>query len=286
MPAQRTHREAVVVSLVVQLQLMAEILKRIEPVGGIEPLVVLPVAALHFSVVPWRKRADQFVPDPQLFQTHLKNGRLIRTAIRGKTFCKLLSVVRLHALYGARKSFYQVFQKKHGGVGTVLLKSLYKAPAGVFVNGSVLIELLPFGLVHKADGRDKFHVNLDTLTGMVHLLIRLGDILGVRRFDRGKALLFKETIKAGDRTLITALHKFDPEDDEAGIGITPAHIGDEFDLLWSVLTGMMVRSSGFVAKGFDRAIETVFPAVNILPVSLIFDGSVGNAILFSIPDKG
>ena len=66
MPAKRTHREAVVVSLVVQLQLMAEILKRIEPVSGIEPLVVLPVAALHFPVVPWRKRTDQLVPDPQL----------------------------------------------------------------------------------------------------------------------------------------------------------------------------------------------------------------------------
>ena len=82
-----------------------------------------------------------------------------------------------------------MLQKEHGGVGAVLLKSLYKAPAGVFVNGSVLIELLTFGLVHKADGRDKFHVDLDALTGMVHLLIRLGDILGVRRFSSGKIYL-------------------------------------------------------------------------------------------------
>ena len=67
MPAQRTHGETVVVPPVVQLQLPAKILKGIKPVGGIEPLVVLTVAAFHFPVVPWRKRTDQLVPDPQLF---------------------------------------------------------------------------------------------------------------------------------------------------------------------------------------------------------------------------
>ena len=282
MPAQRTHGKTVVVPLVVKLQLLAEILKGIEPVGGIEPLVVFPVAALHFPIVPWRKRADQLVPDPQLFQTHLKNGRLIRTAIRGKTFCKLLSVVRLHALYGARKSFYQVLQKEHGGVGAVLLKSFYKAPAGVFVNGSVLIELLSFSLVHKADGRNKFHVDLDALAGMIHLLIRLGDILGIRRFYSGKALLFQETIKAGDRTLIAALHKFDPEDDEPCIGIAPAHIGDEFNLIRGMLVGMMVRSTGSVPEGFDGAVEAVFPAVDILSVGLIASCSIGDTIFVSV----
>lgn len=253
--------------------------------GGIEPLVVLPVAAFHFPIVPWRKRTDQFVPDPQLLQPNLEDGRFIRTAIRGKTFCKLLSVVCLHTLYGARKSFYQVLQKEHGGVGTVLLKSLYKAPTGVFVNGSVLIELLSFGLIHKADGRDKFYVDLDALIGMIHLFIRLGDILGVRRFDSGKALLFQETVKAGDRTLIASLHKFDPENDEPGLRITPAHIRDELDLIRGMLVGMMVRPSGSVPEGFNGAVKAVFPAANILPVGFIASGS-GDTIFIRVTDEG
>ena len=168
----------------------------------------------------------------------------------------------------------------------MFFKSFYKAPAGVFVNGSVLIELLSFGLVHKTDGRDKFHVDLDALAGMVHLLIRFGDILGVRRFYSGKALLFEETIKAGDRALIAALHELDPEDDEPGVRITPAHIGDEFDLIRGMLVGMMVWSPGSVTQGLNGAVKAVFPAVNVLPVGLITSGGVRDAIFIRVTDEG
>ena len=168
----------------------------------------------------------------------------------------------------------------------MLLESLYKAPAGVFVNGGVLIELLSLCLVHQTDGRDELHVDLDALAWMVHLLVRLGDVLWVGWFNGGKALLFEETVKAGDGTIVTTLHELDPEDDEAGIGITPAHIGDEFDFIRGMLVRMVVRPPGSVTQGLYGAIKASFPAVDVLPVSLIFDSSVGNTIFISIPDKG
>ncbi len=103
---------------------------------------------------------------------------------------------------------------------------------------------------------------MNALTGGIHLLIRFRDILGVSRFDSGKALFFQETVKTRNRTLITALHKFDPEDDETGVRITPAHIGDVLDLIRGMLVEMMMGLSGSVPEGFDGAVEAVFPAVD------------------------
>ena len=49
-PPQRPHGEAVVAPPVVYLKLLCEILKGIEGMGSVEPLIVLPVAALHLGV--------------------------------------------------------------------------------------------------------------------------------------------------------------------------------------------------------------------------------------------
>ena len=66
----------------------------------------------------------------------------------------------------------------------MLFKSLHKTPFEILINGSVLIKMIPFGFVYKADRREKFHIDMDVLSGMVHLLIRFGDILWVRRMNR------------------------------------------------------------------------------------------------------
>jgi hypothetical protein len=45
-----------------------------------------------------------------------------------------------------------------------------------------------------------------------------------------------------------------------------------------MLTGRVVRSSGEVSEGFNGAVKATFPAVEILPVGFIFNGSFGNSI--------
>lgn len=67
-----------------------------------------------------------------------------------------------------------------GGVGIMLFKGLYKAPAGRLINGRILEELFTNDLtVFQTGRRNKFHIHLDPLPGIIHLFVRLGDILGI-----------------------------------------------------------------------------------------------------------
>ena len=252
--------------------------------GGIEPLIVLPVAALHFAVMPWRIGADYLMPDAMLPQMYLKKGGLV--PVGGKTVGKFGAIVRLDALNGAGESFYKVFHKEGGGISAVLLKGFHKAPPGILIHGGILEELLPDNpAVYKAGGGDKFHVHLNALPRMVHLLIRLGGIFGVRRVDSHNALLFEETVQPGDGTGIAALRELDPENDKAGVGVTPAHIGNELDFFRGMLVRVVVWPPGTVTQGFNGAVITAFPAVDILPVSLVLDSGFGNPIFVSIFNK-
>ena len=112
------------------------------------------------------------------------------------------------------------------------------------------------------------------------------DLFGVGGMDRHNSLFSEEAVKAGNGTGIASLSELDPEDHKAGIRIAPAHMGDEFPLIGGMLVGMMVRPSGAIAQRVPGAVITAFPAVNILPVGLIFDSGFGDPILFSITNQG
>lgn len=252
--------------------------------GCIEPLIVLPVAAFHLAVMPWRIGTDYLVPDAVLLQTHLEKGGLI--PVGGEAVGKFGAVIRLDALNQAGEGFHKVFHKQCGGIGAVLFKGFHKAPPGILVNGGILEKMFADNpAVHKAGRGDEFHIHLYTLSGMVHLLIRLRDIFGVRGMESHNALLFEEAVKTGDGAGVTALHEFNPENDEAGIRVTSAHIEDEFDFVRGVLVGMMVGPAGEVTQGVNGTVKASFPAVNVLPVGFISDGSFGNPIFFSVFNK-
>lgn len=79
------------------------------------------------------------------------------------------------------------------------LKGFHIAPSGILVNGSILEKLLSNdAAVYEADRRDKFHVNLDTLAGVVHLLIGFWDIPGVRGMYSHDTLFFEEAVQSRD----------------------------------------------------------------------------------------
>lgn len=274
----------VVIPIVVPLELLLEVLEAVKGVCGIEPFIVLPVTSFHLPVVPGCVWPDQLMLYPMCSQMFLKQGRLV--PLCGETVGEFCPIICLNAFDSIREGLYQMLQEYSGGIGAVFLKCFHIPPAGVFVDGGVLIKFLPFCFIHETDGRDEFHINLHLLAGMIHLCIRLWDILGIRRMDRHNAPFSEEAIEAGDGALIITLSEFHPEDDETGIGIPSAHIGDKLDLLRGMLVGMMVRPSGFVPKGLDRAVKTFFPAVDILPVGLKLDGGLGDTIFFSVTDQG
>ena len=62
---ERSHGE-VVGAAVMDSELLCKVVQRIERMAGIEALLILAVAALHFAVVPRRIRTDQLMPDTQL----------------------------------------------------------------------------------------------------------------------------------------------------------------------------------------------------------------------------
>ena len=105
----------------------------------------------------------------------------------------------------------------------MLFKGLYKAPAGILINDRILEELFTNDLtVFQTGKRNKFYIHLDPLTGMIHLFVRLWDILGIGRVNCHNALLFQEAEEAGNGTGIAALSELDPKDHQAGVRIASA----------------------------------------------------------------
>lgn len=49
-----------------------------------------------------------------------------------------------------------------------------------------------------------------------------------------------------------------------------------------MLIGMAVRPAEEVTHGFNRAVKATFPAVDVLPVDFILNGSISNPILLYI----
>ena len=280
-PTERAHREEVVIPAVITPELGREVLKGIERVRGVKAFVVLAVAALDLAVVPGRERPDLLVADPVFHQPDLEEGRIVPGS-SGEALGEFRTVIRLNTFDRNRKGLEQVFEEEGGGKGASLVKGFDIAPTGVFVDGGVLVELLTGGVTYEAGSRDKLDVDLDALSGIPHLLVRLRDVLGVRRFDSHDALAFEDAVEAGDGTLVAALHKLDPEDDEAGVWVSAAHIGDKFELLRGMLSWMAVRTSGTVAEGLPGTVVAVLPAVDLLAVDAVTDRGPGDAVLLGV----
>lgn len=253
--------------------------------GCIEPFIIFPVAPFHFSIMPGCKRPDELMPNAMLLQVCLeKSGSVL---LRGEAVCELRSVVCLDAFDGTREGLDQVVNEHGGRIGAMLFKSFHKPPAGEFINGGVLEELSTDDFwILEAGRRDKFHIHLNTLARVTHLLIRLGDILGIRRFNGHNALPSEETVQPGDRTGIAPLPELNPENNQPGIRVAPTHVPDESNLRRGMLVRMVMGSSGAVAQGLDGAIIPAFPAINVLPVGFIFGGSFRDTIFISIINEG
>lgn len=99
----------------------------------------------------------------------------------------------------------------------VLLKRFEDTESAILVNGCILVKLLFFRFSHKTNVRNVFHIDLDTLTRILHLLIWLGNIFGIRQLYRHLAASGKHSIQAGDGSGITTLAQLDPERDQTGM---------------------------------------------------------------------
>ncbi len=63
------------------------------------------------------------------------------------------------------------------------------------------------------------------------------------------------------------LPQLHPKHHQTGIGVPPAHVLDELDLLWTVLVRVAVRPVGTIFQRLQRTVIELHPAVDVLPVS-------------------
>ena len=79
-------------------KLVCKVIQRVKRMGGIEVLLILAVAVLHFTVMSQSIRANRFMPDAQLFSRFFKQRWQIAFAV-GKTVRKLKPVAHLNVLH-------------------------------------------------------------------------------------------------------------------------------------------------------------------------------------------
>ena len=102
-PSQGPHGKVIVIPAVIHLQLFCKVLKGIKQVGGIEPFIVLPVAAFYLSIMPGSKGPDDFVADPMHFQVFLEESGLF--PVSGKAVGKFRPIVCLDTFDRTGKGF-------------------------------------------------------------------------------------------------------------------------------------------------------------------------------------
>ena len=228
-----------VIPSTVNCKLLFEIVKREEMVSCIEILVVLAVGTLNLTIMPRRIRTDQLVAEAHHGGSFLKESRLV--AVGGETVGELGAIVGLYTFNGEAVFFEErrgVLQKSRRAEGTQLLKGFQITKSGKLVKSGILIIFLSACLTDQTSSRNVFHVDLYTLAGILHLLVRLWDILRVRRLNRHLPVAAQYTVYAGDASLVTALHKFHPKHDQSRVRVSPSHICKQLQFFRCVLVRM------------------------------------------------
>ena len=84
----------------------------------------------------------------------------------GKPLCEFHTVVGLDTFNGHGETPDQMLKESCGRIGAVFLKSFHITPAGVFINGGILIELFTLRLIDQTAGRNKLYIDLYPLSGI------------------------------------------------------------------------------------------------------------------------
>ena len=211
--------------------------------SGIKILVILAVRTFDFAVVSRCIWSDELVPYTHIGGGFLKKSKFV--PVRSKTIGELDAVVGLYT-FNRETVFFEercgVLQKSRRAEGAQLLEGFQITKTGKLIKGGILVVFLAACLTDQTGSRDVFHVDLYTLTGILHLLIQFRNVLGIRRSDRHLPAAAQDAIYAGDASCIPPLHEFHPKHDQSRVWIPAPHIGDQLQFLRCVLVRMAVGS--------------------------------------------
>ena len=268
-PVERPHGEIIILPLP-DSELPGEVIEGIESMAGVEFFIVFSVAAFHLAIMPRCKGADLLVPDAELGQCFLKECQRPFLAV-SHFVGKLKSVVCLDTLNGIRELFYHMLDKLGGRIGALLLEGFQIPKAAVLINESILIILFSRRIPNQTYTWNIFHIYLNSLSGILHLLIRFRNIFGVWKLDRLTIDPAQELVQTGDGSGIAPLPEFDPKYNQTGMWVPAAHIPNEGNFLFCMLIRVTVRAVRAVCKRTNRPIIFLPPAVDILSAGLVVD---------------
>lgn len=289
-PGKGAHGESIVLALA-DGELFLEVGEGEELVGSVEVLVVFAVAALDLSIVPGSIRTDELVADAELRKGGFEKGG--QGLLPGdEAVGKLRAVIGLHALNGEREFVGTMVDELSRGKGAAFGEGFQVTEAAIFVNKGVLIEMpsvflrFPHGLPDQTAFRDEFDVDLDPLAGILHLLVGLGDIFGIRQLHGHLSTIAQKAVQPGDRAGIAPLLQFDPEHHQPGIGVPAPQVIDQSDLALLMLVWVVMRPARSILEAFQRPVVSFAPAVDILSVSAVPDCCFCHPVLVRIFDQG
>ena len=267
-------------------ELPGEVLQGKESVRRIEALLILAVAALHFTVVTRRIGADELVPDTQLGGSRLKESGSVLFAGK-ETVGELNAVVGLNALHSdtpAGIPLDQLFQEIGGGIGGLFRVGGQEAQTGELVNGSVLVQA-QLRVCNAAAG-DHLHIHLDALAGISHLLVGLWPVDRFLLFGWKQSQLSHDPEQALRTAGVAPLPQPVPQFHHAQAGIAAAHIPDQLQLRLCVLVGMAVGPSGLTGQRLRRSIPACFPKVDVRPALVVLPAGSTDGIFLRILHQG
>lgn len=169
-----------------------------------------------------------------------------------------------------------MLHKLGGRIGAVLFERFQVTEPAIFVKEGVLEVPTGFlGFLRRCANqtalRNEFDVNLDALAGVLHLLIGFGHILWIWQLYCHLTTFLQETVQTRDASRIAPLSQLHPEHHQPCVGIAAAHIFNEFDFLWGVLVGVMMRAVRAILQRMQRPVVAFEPAVDILSVCMVAD---------------
>ena len=167
-------------------------------------------------------------------------------------------------------------------IGAVFIKGFQIAEPAVLVNECVLIEFLSFRFSDKTRSRNKFDIDLPSLSRILHLFVRFRPLFRIGEFDGLAVDAAQNPVQTGDGSGVSALAQLDPKHYQTGMRVPTSHIFDEFDFCIRMLIGVAVRAVGAVCQGTDRAVIFLTPAVDILSAGLVADGCFSYTIFEGI----
>ena len=267
-------------------ELFCEVVQGIERVAGVEPFLVLAVAAFHLAVVARCIRTNELMPDAKFGSRLFKQRRQVTPAV-GETIGELKAVVRLdtfHLYAPAGVPRPQPPQEVRRGVGRLLRIGCQKAQACELVDGGVLIKA-KLRVCH-AFARNDLHIDLNALSRMGHLLIRLRLVRLFRLFGRKHSHFAHDPEQALRAAGVAPLPQTMPQLNHAEAWIPAVHVADELQLGLCVLVWMAVRTPGVVAQGCRAAVPAPSPEVDVRPAFVVLPAGAADAVFFCVLHQG